>query len=138
MKQITEEQAITLIKEFQDHNLISLDLNEAEVHVFHEQMQDHKYAYLCEASIHEAYTEEPNRIEELFYMLKPEIDALSNPPRYFQIQILFSRDAMLMMDEMNAMQVFLDSYEGVEIKWSLNSVENETNYVKMQIITITE
>lgn len=138
MKQITEEQAITLIKEFQDHNLISLDLNEAEVHVFHEQMQDHKYAYLCEASIHEAYTEEPNRIEKLFYMLKPEIDALSNPPRYFQIQILFSRDAMLMMDEMNAMQVFLDSYEGVEIKWSLNSVENETNYVKMQIITITE
>ena len=138
MKQITEEQAITLIKEFQDHNLISLDLNEAEVHVFHEQMQDHKYAYLCEASIYEAYTEEPNRIEKLFYMLKPEIDALSNPPRYFQIQILFSRDAMLMMDEMNAMQVFLDSYEGVEIKWSLNSVENETNYVKMQIITITE
>ncbi len=138
MKQITEDQAIAIIKEFQNHNLISLDLNEAEVHVFHEQMQDHKYAYLCEASIHVAYTEEPNRIEKLFYMLKPEIDALSNLPRYFQIQILFSRDAMLMMDEMNAMQVFLDSYEGVEIKWSLNSVENETNYVKMQIITITE
>ena len=45
---------------------------------------------------------------------------------------------MLMMDEMNAMHDFLDSYEDIEIKWSLNPVENETNYVKMQIITITE
>jgi hypothetical protein len=74
----------------------------------------------------------------LLEILKPEIDSLNKPPRYFQIQILFSQDAMLMMEEMNALNDFLDSYEDIEIKWSLNSVENETNYVKMQIITITE
>ncbi|MBO4850997.1 MAG: hypothetical protein J5529_08880 [Prevotella sp.] len=138
MKQITEEQAIALIKEFQDHSLINLDLNEAEVFVFHEQMQDQKYAYLCEASLHEAYTEKDSRIDKLLQMLKPEIDALSHPPRYFQIQILFSQDAMLMMDELNSMQDFLNCYEGIEIKWSLKSVENETNYIKMQIITVTQ
>lgn len=138
MKQITEEQAMTLIKEFQNHNLISLDLNEAEIHAFHAQMEDRDFAYFCEASIHEAYSEGSNRIGKLLEMLKPEIDSLDKSPRYFQIQILFSQDAMLMMDEMNAMHDFLDSYEDIEIKWSLNPVQNETNYVKMQIITITE
>ena len=138
MKQITEEQAIALIKEFQNHNLISLDLNEAETYTFHDQMEGHEYAYLCEASVNESYSEDSNRIGKLLEILKPEIDSLGKPPRYFQIQILFSQDAMLMMEEMNAMNDFLDSYKNVEIKWSLNSVENETNYVKMQIITITE
>lgn len=138
MKQITEEQAIALIKESQNHNLISLDLNDPEIYTFHDQMEGHEYAYLCEASANESYSEDSNRIGKLLEILKPEIDSLGKPPRYFQIQILFSQDAMLMMDEMNAMNDFLDSYENVEIKWSLNSVENETNYVKMQIITITE
>ena len=138
MKQITEEQAITLIKEFQDHNLISLDLNEAEIYTFHAQMEGREFAYLCEACINEAHSEDSNRIGKLLEMLKPDIDSLNKPPRYFQIQILFSQDAMLMMEEMNALNDFLDSYEDIEIKWSLNSVENETNYVKMQIITITE
>lgn len=138
MKQITEEQAIALIKEFQNHNLISLDLNEAEIYTFHDQMEGHEYAYLCEASVNKSYSEDSNRIGKLLEILKPEIDSLGKPPRYFQIQILFSQDAMLMMDEMNAMNDFLDSYENVEIKWSLNSIENESNYVKMQIITITK
>ena len=136
MKQITEEQAIALIKEFQNQNLISLDLNEAEIYTFHAQMEDREF--LCEASINEAHSEDSNRIAKLLEILKPEIDSLNKPPRYFQIQILFSQDAMLMMEEMNALNDFLDSYEDIEIKWSLNSVENETNYVKMQIITITE
>lgn len=138
MKQITEEQAIALIKEFQNHNLISLDLNEVDIYTFHDQMEGHEYAYLCEASINESYSEESNRIGKLLEILKPEIDSLAKPPRYFQIQIIFSQDAMLMMDEMNAMNNFIDNYEDIEIKWSLNSIENETNYVKMQIITITE
>ena len=138
MKKITEEQAMALIKEFQNHNLISLGLNEAEIYAFHAQMEGREFAYLCEASINEAYSEGCNRIGKLLEMLKPEIDSLAKSPRYFQIQILFSQDAMLMMDEMNAMHDFLDSYEDIEIKWSLNPVQNETNYVKMQIITITE
>ena len=138
MKQITEEQAIALIKESQNHNLISLDLNEAEIYTFLGQMEGHEYAYLCEANVNESYSEDSNRIGKLLEILKPEIDSLGKPPRYFQIQILFSQDAMLMMDEMNAMNDFLDSYENVEIRWSLNSVDNETNNVKMQIITITE
>ena len=138
MKQITEEQAIALIKESQNHNLISLDLNEAEIYTFQGQIEGHEYAYLCEANVNESYSEDSNRIGKLLEILKPEIDSLGKPPRYFQIQILFSQDAMLMMDEMNAMNDFLDSYENVEIRWSLNSVENETYNVKMQIITITE
>ena len=138
MKQITEEQAIAFIKEFQNQNLISLDLNESEIYTFHDQMEGHEYAYLCEASINEPYSEDSNRIGKLLEILKPEIDSLGKPPRYFQIQILFSQDAMLMMDEMNAMNDFIDNYEDIEIKWSLNSIENETNYVKMRIITITE
>ena len=138
MKKITEDQAIALIKEFQNHNLINLDLNEAEIYTFHVQMEGREFAYLCEASINEAHSDDSNRIGKLLGMLKPEIDSLNKPPRYFQIQIFFSQDAMLMMEEMNALNDFLDSYEDIEIKWSLNSVENETNYVKMQIITITE
>ena len=138
MKQITEDQAIALIKESQNQNLISLDLNEAEIYTFHAQMKGREFAFLCEASINEAHSEDSNRIGKLLEMLKPEIDSLNMPPRYFQILILFSQDAMLMMEEMNALNDFLDSYEDIEIKWSLNSVENETNYVKMQIITITE
>ena len=138
MKQITEDQAIALIKEFQNHNLINLDLNEAEIYTFHVQMEGREFAYLCEASINEAHSDDSNRIGKLLGMLKPEIDSLNKPPRYFQIQIFFSQDAMLMMEEMNALNDFLDSYEDIEIKWSLNSVENETNYVKMQIITVTE
>ena len=51
MKKITEEQAMALIKEFQNHNLISLDLNEAEIHAFHAQMEGREFAYLCEANI---------------------------------------------------------------------------------------
>ena len=138
MKQITEDQAIALIKEFQNHNLINLDLNEAEIYTFHVQMEGREFAYLCEASINEAHSDDSNRIGKLLEMLKPDIDSLNKPPRYFQILILFSQDAMLMMEELNALNDFLDSYEDIEIKWSLNSVENETNYVKMQIITITE
>ena len=138
MKQITEDQAIALIKEFQNHNLISLDLNEAEIYTFHTQMEGREFAYLCEASFNEAHSDDSNRIGKLLEMLKPDIDSLNKPPRYFQILILFSQDAMLMMEELNALNDFLDSYEDIEIKWSLNSVENETNYVKMQIITITE
>ena len=138
MKQITEDQAIALIKESQNQNLISLDLNEAEIYTFHAQMEGREFAYLCEASIHKAHSDDSNRIGKLLEMLKPDIDSLNKPPRYFQILILFSQDAMLMMEELNALNDFLDSYEDIEIKWSLNSVENETNYVKMQIITITE
>ena len=138
MKKITEDQAIALIKEFQNHNLINLDLNEAEIYTFHVQMEGREFAYLCEASINEAHSDDSNRIGKLLGMLKPEIDSLNKPPRYFQIQIFFSQDAMLMMEELNALNDFLDSYEDIEIKWSLNSVENETNYVKMQIITVTE
>ena len=138
MKQITEDQAIALIKELQNHNLISLDLNEAEIYTYHAQMEGREFAYLCEASINEAHSDDSNRIGKLLEMLKPDIDSLNKPPRYFQILILFSQDAMLMMEELNALNDFLDSYEDIEIKWSLNSVENETNYVKMQIITITE
>lgn len=138
MKQITKGQAIALIKESQNHNLISLDLNETDIYSFHAQMEGCEFAYLCEANISESYSEESNRIGKLLEMLKPEIDSLNNPPRYFQIQILFSQDAMLMMEEMNALNDFLDSYEDIEIKWSLNSVENKKNYVKMQIIIITK
>lgn len=138
MKKITEEQGIALIKEAQNHNLISLDLNEAEIYSFHNQMKGHEFAYLCEASTNESYSENSNRIGKLFEMLKSEIDSLNKPPRYFLIQILFSKDAMLMMEEMNALNDFLDSYEDIEIKWSLNTVENEKNYVKMRIITITQ
>jgi hypothetical protein len=138
MKQITEKQAIALIKEFQNQNQTSLDQGEGEISTFRVQMDGHEFAYLSEASINEAYSEDSNRIGKLLEMLKPEIDSLNKPPRYFQIQILFSQDAMLMMEEMNALNDFLYSYEDVEIKWSMNSVENETNLVKMQIITITE
>lgn len=136
MKKITEKQAIALIKEFQNLNPTSLDQHEVEM--FHAQMEGREYAYLCEASINEAYSEDSNRIGKLLEMLKPEVDSLCfPPPPCFLIQILFSQDAMLTLDEMNALNDFLDSYEDIEVRWSMNPVENETNYVKMQIIVIT-
>ena len=95
MKQITEDQAIALIKESQNQNLISLDLNEAEIYTFHAQMEGREFAYLCEASINEAHSEDSNRIAKLLEILKPEIDSLNKPPRYFQIQILFSQVAVI-------------------------------------------
>lgn len=97
-------------------------------------MEGHKYTFLCKASINESYSEDSNRIVKLLEILKPEIDSLGKSPLYFQILIIFSQNAMLMMDEMNAMNDFFDNYEDIEIKWSLNSIENETSL----IITITE
>lgn len=138
MKQITEEQGLALIKEFQDKNQSGFSLNDDEIFSFNAQMRNKQIAYLCEASITEPYTEDANRIGKLLQILKPEIDSIGKAPRYFNVQILMSNDASLQMDEMNAMQGFLDSYDDIEIKWTLNTIEGESHTIKMQIITVTE
>ena len=138
MKQITEEQGLAFIKEFQDKNQSGLSLNDDEIFSFKAQMRDKQIAYLCEASITEPYSEEANRIGKLLQILKPEIDGIGKKPRYFHVQILMSGDASLMMDEMNAMQGFLDNYDDIEIKWTLNTMDGESQTVKMQIIIVTE
>ena len=138
MKRITEEQGLALIKEFQDKNLSGLSLNDDEIFSFKAQMKGKQYAYLCEASISEPSSEDADRIGKLLNVMKPEIDGIGKKPRYFHVQILVSGDASLMMDEMNAMQGFLDNYDDIEIKWTLNTMDSESQTVKMQIIIVTE
>lgn len=138
MKRITEEQGLALIKEFQDKNLSGLSLNDDEIFSFKAQMKGKQYAYLCEASISEPSSDDADRIGKLLNVKKPEIDGIGKKPRYFHVQILVSGDASLMMDEMNAMQGFLDNYDDIEIKWTLNTMDSESQTVKMQIIIVTE
>ena len=138
MKRITEEQGLALIKEFQDKNLSGLSLNDDELFSFKAKMKDKQYAYLCEASISEPSSEDANRIGKLLKLMKPEIDGIGKKPRYFHVQILMSGDASLMMEEMDALNDFLDSYEDIEIKWTLNTIDGESQTIKMQIITVTE
>ena len=138
MKRITEEQGLALIKEFQNKNLSGLSLNDDEIFSFKSQMKGKQYAYLCEASISEPSSDDADRIGKLLNVMKPEIDGIGKIPRYFHVQILMSSDASLMMDEMNAIQVFLDSYDDIEIKWTLNMMDGESQTIKMQIITVTE
>ena len=138
MKQITEEQGLALIKEFQDKNLSGLSLNDDEIFSFKAQMKGKQYAYLCEASISEPSSEDANRIRKLLKLMKPEIDGIGKKPRYYHVQILMSGDASLMMEEMDALNDFLDSYEDIEIKWTLNTMDGESQTVKMQIIIVTE
>lgn len=138
MKRITEEQGLALIKEFQDKNLSGLSLNDDEIFSFKAQMKGKQYAYLCEASISEPSSDDADRIGKLLNVMKPEIDGIGKKPRYFHVQILVSGDASLMMDEMNAMQDFLDNYDDIEIKWTLNTMDSKSQTVKMQIIIVTE
>ena len=138
MKRITEEQGLALIKEFQDKYLSGLSLNDDEIFSFKAQMKGKQYAYLCEASISEPSSDDADRIGKLLNVMKPGIDGIGKKPRYFHVQILVSGDASLMMDEMNAMQGFLDSYDDIEIKWTLNTMDSESQTVKMQIIIVTE
>ena len=138
MKQITEEQGLTLIKGFQDKNQSGFSLNDDELFSFKAQMKHKQYAYLCEASISEPSSEDANRIGKLLKLMKPEIDGIGKKPRYFHVQILMSGDASLMMEEMDALNDFLDSYEDIEIKWTLNTIDGESQTIKMQIITVTE
>ena len=138
MKQITEEQGLTLIKGFQDKNQSGFSLNDDELVSFKAQMKHTQNAYLCEASISEPSSEDANRIGKLLKLMKPEIDGIGKKPRYFHVQILMSGDASLMMEEMDALNDFLDSYEDIEIKWTLNTIDGESQTIKMQIITVTE
>ena len=137
MKQITEEQALDIIKKNQNKSLIGLDIND-ETASFKASMRDHSFIYLSEASITESSSDEANRIGKLLQVIKPKIDSIGIKPVYFNIQILVSEDATLMMNEMNALQDFITGYGDVELKWSLSTVDNEAKTVKMQIITITE
>ncbi len=138
MKQITEEQGLALIKEFQDKNQSGFSLNDDEIFSFKAQMRDKQIAYLCEASITEPSSENVDRIGKLVQTLKPEIDGIGKKPRYFHVQILMSNDASLTMDELNAMNDFMDCYDDIEIKWTLNTIEGVPHTIKMQIITVTE
>ena len=138
MKQITEEQGIDLMKEFQEKNHSGLGINENDIFSFKTQMKGKQYAYQCEASITEPSTEDANRIGKLLQILKSEIDSIGKKPCYFHVQILMSSDASLMMDEMNVMQCFLDIYDDIEIKWTLNTMNGASQTVKMQIIIVTE
>ena len=138
MKQITEEQGLALIKEFQNKNLSGLSLNDDEIFSFKSQMKGKQYAYLCEASISEPSSDDADRIGKLLNVMKPEIDGIGKKPRYFHVQVLMSSDASLMMNEMNAMNEFMDCYEDIEIKWTLNSMDGDSHTIEMQIITVTE
>lgn len=138
MKQITEEQGIVLIKEFQDKSITNLTLNDDEIFSFKEHMNGKEFAYYCESSIAEPLDDTPNRIGKLLEILKPEIDNIGKKPLYLIVQFLVSNDTPLEMEEMNAMYEFMDAYEDVEIKWSLNTIEDGLHTVRMGIIIVTE
>ena len=137
MKQITEEQAIALIKANQNKELIGLDIND-DVACFKMLMSENAKVYHSEASLSEPSSEEANRIGKLIDIIKPEIDRLGLTPKLFIIQVLMTEDATLMMDEMNALNDFFCAYEDVEAKWSLNTIQGEPYTVKMQMITVAE
>ena len=138
MKQITEEQGIALIKSFQDKSITNLTLNEDEIFSFKDHMQGKQFAYMCEAAITEPADGIPNRIGKLLEILKPEIDNIGKKPQYFNVQFMVSDDAALQMDEMNAMNDFMEAYADIEIKWSLNTTEDGSHTIRMCIITVTE
>ena len=138
MKQITEEQGIAIIKSFQDKSITNLTLNDDELFSFKEHMQGKQFAYMCEAAIAEPLDGTPNRIGKLIEILKPEIDSIGKKPLYFDVLFLVSDDAGLQMDEMNAMNDFMEAYDDIEIKWTLNTIKNGSHTIKMRIITVTE
>ena len=138
MKQITEEQGIALIRSFQDKSITNLTLNDDEIFSFKEHMQGKQFAYMCEAAITDPTGGIPNRIGKLLEILKPEIDNIGKKPRYFNVQFMVSDDAALQMDEMNAMNEFMEAYDDIEIKWTLNTIEDGSHTIKMRIITVTE
>lgn len=137
MRQITEEQGLALIKKFQIESYSNLSIHDDETFGFMEEMRDHEYAYLFEASITEPYAEGADRLSKLLQVLKPEIDALGKAPQYFNFQILATKDASIHMSEMDAMQDFIDAYEDIKIVWSLHTIEDKAHTIKMQIITVT-
>lgn len=138
MKQITEEQGIALIESFQDKSITNLTLNDDEIFSFKDHMQGKQSAYMYEATITESAGGIPNRIGKLLEILKPEIDNIGKKPRYFNVQFMVSDDAALQMDEMNAMNDFMEAYDDIEIKWTLNTIEDGSHSIKMLIITVTE
>lgn len=138
MKQITEEQGIALIRSFQDKSITNLTLNDDEIFRFKDHMQGKQFAYMCEATITEPVGGIPNRIGKLLEILKPEIDNIGKKPRYINVQFMVSDDAALQMDEMNAMNDFMEAYDDIEIKWTLNTIEDGSNTIKMRIITVTD
>ena len=138
MKQITEEQGIALIKSFQEKNITNLTLNDDEIFSFKDHMQGKQFAYMCEATITEPTGGIPNRIGKLLEALKPEIDNIGKKPQYFNVQFMVSDDTGLQMDEMNAMDDFMEAYDDIEIKWTLNTIEDGSHTIKMRIITVTE
>lgn len=138
MKQITEEQGIALIKSFHDKSITNLTLNDDEIFRFKDHMQGKQFAYMCEATITESAGVIPNRIGKLLEILKPEIDNIGKKPLYFDVLFLVSDDTGLQMDEMNAMNEFMEAYDDIEIKWTLNTIEDGSNTIKMRIITVTE
>ena len=124
MKQITEEQGIALIRSFQDKSITNLTLNDDEIFSFKDHMQGKQFAYMCQAAITDPTGGIPNRIGKLLEILKPEIDNIGKKPQYFNVQFLVSDDAALQMDEMNAMNDFMEAYDDIEIKWALNTIED--------------
>ena len=138
MKQITEEQGIALIKSFQDKSITNLTLNDDEIFRFKDHMQGKQFAYMCEATITEPVGGIPNRIGKLLKIQKPQIDNIDMKPCYFNVQFMVSDDAALQMDEMNAMNDFMEAYDDIEIKWTLNTIEDGSHSIKMLIITVTE
>jgi len=138
MKQITEEQGVALIKSFQDKSITNLTLNDDEIFSFKDHMQGKQFAYMCEATITEPVGGIPNRIGKLLEIQKPEIDNIGKKPLYFDVLFLVSDDTGLQMDEMNAMNEFMEAYDDIEIKWTLNTIEDGSNTIKMRIITVTE
>lgn len=138
MKQITEEQGITLIKSFQDKNITNLTINDDEIHCFKDHMQGKQYAYMCEATITEPVDGIPKCIGKLLEILKPEIDNIGKKPLYFNVQFKVSDDAALQMDEMNAINDFVEAYDDIEIKWTLNTTQDGLHTINMSIIIVTE
>lgn len=138
MKRITEEQGLDLIKKFQDKTFINVPINEEGIFSFKQHMQGKQFAYLCETSITEPLSEHSSRIGKLLKVLKPEIDSIGKTPRHFNIKIMMTKDALLQVEEVNALSAFLYDYENIDIKWSAIEIEDEPHTIKMRIITVTE
>lgn len=138
MKQISQEQGIALINEFRENCRTRIGITEEDLHSFQAEMEGKPFAYFWEGSITEPLSEGADRLGKLLQMLKLEMDAIGKAPRFFLIQILMSRTSELQMDEMNAMNEFVSTYENVGFRWAMSATEEKPPVIKMMVIVVTD
>lgn len=138
MKQITAEEGLALIEEYQHKNLNGLDPNDA-TSAYKKLMNNHQHFYLFEASTQEPSYYGANRTHLLLKEITPEIAKLGKHPIYYHFILLAAPDAMFMVDDFDALSDFIEANEQVEKYWFVNdNFEGEPQTISLKIIAIMD